>query len=96
MGGTEVPIQWNGRPARAWLPDPIAARDLDLPVDAARATERAAAAVRRVGDRSPGRLGTPRPASAARRGHRIVRHRRTSRSGCAGCGRRALRGGRAA
>jgi Fic family protein len=51
MSGTEVAIEWNGRPARAWLPDPLASRSLDLPVDVARATERAAAAVLRVGDR---------------------------------------------
>jgi len=53
MGGHEVPIEWNGRPARAWLPDLLTARPLDLPVEAARATERAAAAVVRVGDRLP-------------------------------------------
>ena len=53
MSGAEVAIEWNGRPARAWLPDPLAARTLDLPVDLARATERAAAAVTRVGDRLP-------------------------------------------
>ena len=53
MSGAEVAIEWNGRPARAWLPDPLASRSLDLPVDVARATERAAAAVLRVGDRLP-------------------------------------------
>ena len=34
MSGTELAIDGTGRPARAWLPDPLAARDLDLPVDA--------------------------------------------------------------
>jgi len=53
MSGVEVAIEWNGRPARAWLPDPIASRSLDLPVEIARATERAAAAATRVGDRLP-------------------------------------------
>jgi len=53
MSGAEVAIEWNGRPARAWLPDPLAARNLDLPVDIARKSERAAGAVLRVGDRLP-------------------------------------------
>jgi Fic family protein len=53
MHGAEVAIEWNGRPARAWLPDPLASRSLDLPVTVARATERAAAGVLRVGDRLP-------------------------------------------
>lgn len=51
--GTEVAIEWHGHPARAWLPAALAARDLTLPVDAVRATERAAAEIRRVGDRLP-------------------------------------------
>ena len=49
MSGAEIAIEWNGRPARAWLPDLLAARDLDLPVDIARETERAA------GGGAPGR-----------------------------------------
>ena len=53
-GGTEVAIEWHGHPARAWMPLPLAARDLSLGVDPVRATERAAAEVRRVGDRLPG------------------------------------------
>ena len=53
MSGAEVAIEWHGHPARAWLPEPLAARRLDLPVEAVRATERAAAEVRRVGDRLP-------------------------------------------
>ena len=53
-GGAEVAIEWHGHPARAWMPLPLAARDLSLGVDPVRATERAAAEVRRVGDRLPG------------------------------------------
>jgi Fic family protein len=53
MSGTTVEIEWNGRPARAWLPDPLSARPLDLPIEVARATERAAAGVARVADRLP-------------------------------------------
>jgi Fic family protein len=53
MSGVEVPIEWHGHPATAWMPRPLADRDLALPVDTVRATERAAAEVRRVGDRLP-------------------------------------------
>jgi Fic family protein len=53
MSGTEIAIEWHGRPARAWLPDPLAARSFELSVDVARATERAATGVLRVGDRLP-------------------------------------------
>jgi len=53
MSGHEVAITWHGHPARAWMPDAIADGSLDLPVDVVRATERAAAGVRRVGDRLP-------------------------------------------
>jgi Fic family protein len=53
MAGHELAIEWNGRPARAWLPDPLSARPLNLPVEVVRSTERAAAAVVRVGDRLP-------------------------------------------
>src|SRR5476649_1024696 len=56
MTGAEVTIQWEGRPARAWLPAPLAERSFELSVPAARATERAAAGVRRVGDRVPSSL----------------------------------------
>lgn len=52
-GGAEVTIEWHGHPARAWLPRPLVARELAVPVDAVRATERAAAEVRRVGHRLP-------------------------------------------
>lgn len=53
MGGHEVEIEWNGRRARAWVPDALGTTTFDLSVDAARRTERAVAAVRRVGDRLP-------------------------------------------
>ncbi len=53
MSGAEAAIEWNGPPVRAWVPDPLAARNLELPTDIARKTERAAAAVLRVGDRLP-------------------------------------------
>jgi Fic family protein len=53
MSGTEVAIEWGGRPATAWLPDPLADRELLLTEPAIREVERAAGAVRRVGDRLP-------------------------------------------
>jgi Fic family protein len=53
MSGGEVVIEWNGRPATAWMPDPLLSRSFDLAVDVARATEHSAAAVRRLGDRLP-------------------------------------------
>ena len=53
MGGHEIEITWNGRPARAWLPDLLADLSLDLTSDDVRQTERAAAAVVRVSDRLP-------------------------------------------
>ncbi len=53
MGGSDMVVVWNGRPVRAWRPEPLSALALDLPVDVARSTERAAAGVRRVGDRLP-------------------------------------------
>jgi Fic family protein len=52
-GGAGVAIEWHGHPATAWMPLPLAERDLAVPVEAVRATERAAAEVRRVGDRLP-------------------------------------------
>jgi Fic family protein len=51
--GTDVAIEWHGHPAVAWMPAPLVARDLELRVGAVRSTERAAAEVRRVGDRLP-------------------------------------------
>lgn len=46
MPGAEVAIVWQGRPARAWVPDPLASLDLELSVGVARRTEQARAAVR--------------------------------------------------
>jgi Fic family protein len=54
MGSTRV--TWEGRPVEAWLPTRIAKLVVDLPVAVARRTERAAAAVVRVGDRSTGAM----------------------------------------
>ncbi|HVA05450.1 MAG TPA: Fic family protein [Acidimicrobiales bacterium] len=53
MGGREVEIRWNARPARAWLPDPLSDVPLDLSTKSVRQTERAAAAVVRAADRLP-------------------------------------------
>ena len=53
MGGREVEITWHGHRAVAWVPDRLADLRLDLTVDVARRTERAAAAVHHVGDRLP-------------------------------------------
>ncbi len=44
--GREVPIDWNGRSVAAWVPAPLAARDLALSEATARATERACAVAR--------------------------------------------------
>jgi Fic family protein len=51
--GTDVAIEWHGHRAVAWMPAPLAARDSELRAEAVRSTERAAAEVRRVGDRLP-------------------------------------------
>ena len=53
MSGTETSIVWRGRRARAWLPDPLADRPLDLSERTIRQTERAAAAIRRGSDALP-------------------------------------------
>jgi Fic family protein len=53
MGGTEVTISWNDRPATAWAPDPLAAQSFDVGADVARRTERAVAAVRAADARLP-------------------------------------------
>jgi len=53
VSGREVGIDWSGRPASAWLPDPLDARDLQVGESAVRDAERAAGAVLRVGDRLP-------------------------------------------
>jgi Fic family protein len=51
--GREVAITWNGRRARAWVPERLSRRDLSLGERAVRATERAAALARRVSDALP-------------------------------------------
>ena len=53
MSGTETPIVWQGRQARAWVPDPLARRSLDLSERMIRQTEHAAAAIRRGSDSLP-------------------------------------------
>lgn len=53
MGGREVPISWNGRRVRAWVPDPLAGAELKLSETTARRTEQAAALVRRGSDELP-------------------------------------------
>ena len=50
--GREVQIVWNGLPARAWLPTPLAAQHFDLGGRAVRLSEHALAAVRQAGNRS--------------------------------------------
>src|SRR4051794_37974228 len=54
MGGKATAITWQGRKARAWLPDPVVAGDFAVSAGVARRTERAAAAVRRADERLPG------------------------------------------
>ena len=91
MSGAEVAIEWNGRPARAWLPDPLA---VPHPRPSRRRGPRHRTR-RRRGDagRRPAaeRLGTPRPAPAPGRRDRVVEHRRSPRATAAGRGRRARR-----
>lgn len=53
MSGTEVAIEWSGRPAMAWAPDPLADRDMAVRSDVVRRTERAIAAVRLADARLP-------------------------------------------
>ena len=50
--GREVQIVWNGLPARAWVPTPLAAQHFDLGGRAVRLSEHALAAVRQAGNRS--------------------------------------------
>lgn len=54
MSGRWSHIVWQGRRARAWVPDPIRSNTFDVGVGVARRTERAAAAVRRADERLPG------------------------------------------
>lgn len=51
--GHEVRVEWRGRTVAAWVPDPIAERDLTVSVGVARRTEQALAAVARGHDRVP-------------------------------------------
>lgn len=53
MAGREVAITWRGRTAAAWVPDALSQRDTVLTEPTVRATERAAAAARRVTDLLP-------------------------------------------
>lgn len=55
MPGAEIAIEWRGRPARAWVPEPLAGLDLDLSADVARRTEQARAAVRLADAQLPAR-----------------------------------------
>lgn len=55
MGGREVAILWQGRGAKAWVPDPLINRELALSEATARGTEQAAAAARSGSDRLPAR-----------------------------------------
>lgn len=48
-----VVIQWHGRPARAWVPEPLTRRDIVVAAHVAPRTDGAAADVRRLGDRLP-------------------------------------------
>lgn len=47
MTGREVPVTWNGRTVRAWVPDPLEGRALPLSEATVRRTEQAAALARR-------------------------------------------------
>ena len=51
--GRGVTVEWRGRPVRAWVPAPLAQRDLSLSTAAARAAERAVAALRVADARLP-------------------------------------------
>lgn len=53
MAGHDVEIEWRGRRLTAWVPDPLADRDIALTEATVRRTEQAAAAARRVTDRLP-------------------------------------------
>ncbi len=54
--GYAVLTEWNGRPVEAWVPALLRERSLDLSVSAARAGERACAALRLADARLPGQL----------------------------------------
>ena len=51
--GFSVTTDWNGRPVQAWVPAPLRQRPFDLSISAARASERACAALRLADARLP-------------------------------------------
>lgn len=51
--GRSVDVDWEGRPVRAWVPAPLAKRDLTLSTTTARVAERAAAALQLADARLP-------------------------------------------
>lgn len=53
--GFSVEVDWNGRPVQAWVPALLRERPLDLSASAARASERACAALRLADARLPDR-----------------------------------------
>ncbi len=53
MAGREVTISWQGRRARAWVPDDLARRDLSCSEPTARRTEQAVASAMRADDALP-------------------------------------------
>jgi Fic family protein len=54
MAGRWTRIRWSGQTARAWLPRALRGEDLRVPVEVARRTEQAAAAVRLADELLPG------------------------------------------
>lgn len=55
MAGREVAVKWRGRTLRAWVPDPLARRDLSLSEATVRRTEQAVALARRGNEALPRR-----------------------------------------
>lgn len=53
MAGREVPVTWNGRTVRAWVPEPLESRDFSLREPTVRRTEQAIAMARRANDELP-------------------------------------------
>ncbi len=53
MAGREVPVVWNGRTVRAWVPDLLEGRELTLSEATVRRTEQAIAMTRRSNDELP-------------------------------------------
>ncbi|MGH9278637.1 MAG: hypothetical protein ACRD12_11115, partial [Acidimicrobiales bacterium] len=49
--GRTVSITWQGRPVDAYVPEPLASLNVELPERVVRATERAVSALRRADDR---------------------------------------------